>query len=99
MECPNCGSTNVSVQIIEKGQETKRKGIGLGGHVNNAARRHGRRHPRDVEPALEEVRGPQQDEDEEHDRGRVPGVRQHLAPERQEDDQVAPWRGARARAA
>lgn len=38
MECPNCGSTNVSVQIIEKGQETKRKGIGLGGHVNNAAR-------------------------------------------------------------
>lgn len=38
MECPNCGSTNVSVQIIEKGQETKHKGIGLGGHVNNAAR-------------------------------------------------------------
>lgn len=38
MECPNCGSTNVNVQIIEKGQQTKRKGIGLGGHVNNAAR-------------------------------------------------------------
>ena len=38
MKCPKCGSGNVVVQMVEKGQQTKRKGIGLGGHVNNTAR-------------------------------------------------------------
>ena len=38
MKCPKCGSSNVVVQMVEKGQQTKRKGIGLGGHVNNTAR-------------------------------------------------------------
>lgn len=38
MQCPNCGSDNCLVQIVEKGQMTNKKGLGLGGHVNNAAR-------------------------------------------------------------
>ena len=38
MQCPVCGSVNVQVQMVETGQKTKRKGVGLGGHLNNAAR-------------------------------------------------------------
>ena len=38
MECPECGSSNVNVQIISDGAQTTKKGIGLGGHVNNVAR-------------------------------------------------------------
>ena len=38
MKCPNCGSENVEVRLVEQGQQTTKKGIGLGGHVNNAAR-------------------------------------------------------------
>lgn len=38
MECPICGSQDVQVQLVEQGQKTKRKGIGFGGHMNNAAR-------------------------------------------------------------
>lgn len=36
--CPYCQSPNVSVQLIEVGQQTTKKGVGFGGHVNNAAR-------------------------------------------------------------
>lgn len=38
MECPKCGSENVIVQIAEKSTKGKKKGIGLGGHINNTAR-------------------------------------------------------------
>ena len=36
--CPNCGSNNVKVELVEQGQMTTRKGVGFGGHMNNAAR-------------------------------------------------------------
>ena len=38
MQCPNCGGTNVNVQLVEQGQMTTKKGVGFGGHVNNTAR-------------------------------------------------------------
>lgn len=38
MKCPYCGSENVQVQLVEEGQQTNKKGIGFGGHVNNSAR-------------------------------------------------------------
>ena len=38
MICPKCGSQNVNVQISQTGGKTKKKGNGVGGHVNNAAR-------------------------------------------------------------
>lgn len=39
MQCPNCNSENVQVQLVETGQQTNKKGIGFGGHVNNTARK------------------------------------------------------------
>jgi hypothetical protein len=38
--CPKCGSNDISVQVIQTTTTTKtsKKGIGLGGHVNNTAR-------------------------------------------------------------
>lgn len=38
LRCPSCGGANINVQIVEQGQMTTKKGVGLGGHVNNAAR-------------------------------------------------------------
>lgn len=38
MICPNCGSQNVSISLEETGSKTKKTSVGLGGHVNNAAR-------------------------------------------------------------
>lgn len=38
MICPKCGSQNVNVQMIQTGGKTKKKGNGVGGHMNNAAR-------------------------------------------------------------
>lgn len=38
MECPECGSDNVQVQMVEQGQTTSKKGVGFGGHMNNMAR-------------------------------------------------------------
>ena len=38
MKCKRCGSHDVVVQYVEKGQKTARKSIGLGGHINNTAR-------------------------------------------------------------
>jgi hypothetical protein len=38
MKCPKCGSNNCIVQIVQMGEVTKRSGVGLGGHANNAAR-------------------------------------------------------------
>ncbi len=39
MQCPNCGSENVQVQIVERGQQTNKKGVGFGGRANNKARK------------------------------------------------------------
>ena len=36
--CPNCFGHNTVVQVVEEGQTTTKKGIGLGGHANNMAR-------------------------------------------------------------
>lgn len=38
MNCPKCQSDNVNVQMVEKGQKTKKHGNGFGGHMGNAAR-------------------------------------------------------------
>lgn len=38
MQCPNCGSGNCQVQLVEQGQQTNKEGVGFGGHMNNAAR-------------------------------------------------------------
>lgn len=38
MNCPKCGGSNITVQMMETGSKTKKSGIGLGGHLNNAAR-------------------------------------------------------------
>ena len=38
MQCPNCGSENVNIQLVESGQQTTKKGVGFGGHMNNMAR-------------------------------------------------------------
>lgn len=38
MKCPECGSDNVNVQVVTDGAQTTKKGVGLGGHVNNMAR-------------------------------------------------------------
>lgn len=38
LKCKKCGSSNVSIQIMQRGETTKRKGVGLGGNVNNLAR-------------------------------------------------------------
>ncbi len=38
MVCPKCGSENVTISMEAVGSKTKKTSIGLGGHVNNAAR-------------------------------------------------------------
>lgn len=38
MKCPECGSENVTIQMMETGSKTSKKGNGLLGHVNNTAR-------------------------------------------------------------
>ncbi len=38
MQCTNCGGEDCTVQFVETGQVTTRKGTGYGGHMNNAAR-------------------------------------------------------------
>ena len=38
MVCPNCQSNNVTVSREEVGSTTKKKGNGIGGHLNNTAR-------------------------------------------------------------
>lgn len=38
MKCPNCGSENVTIQMIQGEAKTTHKGVGFGGHMNNAAR-------------------------------------------------------------
>lgn len=38
MQCPNCWSDNVMVQMEQVGSRTTKKGNGIGGHINNAAR-------------------------------------------------------------
>lgn len=38
MQCPKCDSENVIVQMAQDSTKTSKKGVGLGGHMNNAAR-------------------------------------------------------------
>ena len=38
MKCPKCGSTSVSVQMIETGSKTKKSGVGLIGNSYNTFR-------------------------------------------------------------
>ena len=38
MVCPKCGSENVTVQMVEVGSKTAKKGNGVLGHVNYTAR-------------------------------------------------------------
>lgn len=38
MKCPECGSENVTIQMIETGSKTSKKGNGILGHVNNTSR-------------------------------------------------------------
>jgi hypothetical protein len=38
MECPKCGSSNVNIELQQVAGKTKKKGNGLGGKMNNAAR-------------------------------------------------------------
>lgn len=38
MQCPKCGSANVSTNVVAAGAKTKKHGVGLGGHMNNTAR-------------------------------------------------------------
>ena len=38
MKCPKCKGENVTVEFVQTGGNTKKKGNGLGGHINNAAR-------------------------------------------------------------
>lgn len=38
MKCPKCKSENVTVELVQTAGKTKKTGVGLGGHLNNAAR-------------------------------------------------------------
>ena len=38
MNCPNCGSQNVTISMQEVGSKTKKHGNGIGGHGNKFAR-------------------------------------------------------------
>ena len=38
MKCPKCGSTNISVQMIQTGTKTKKSGVGLIGNSYNTFR-------------------------------------------------------------
>ena len=38
MQCPKCGSDNVTIQMEQVGGRTRKHGTGLGGNLNNAAR-------------------------------------------------------------
>lgn len=38
MSCPRCRSNNVTFTFVQTGAKSTHKGVGLGGHLNNAAR-------------------------------------------------------------
>lgn len=38
LRCPNCGSTSVTIQMMQVAGKTRKHGTGLGGNINNAAR-------------------------------------------------------------
>lgn len=38
MQCPNCGSPNINVQVVQDKAKKSNKGVGVGGNINNAAR-------------------------------------------------------------
>jgi len=64
--CPNCHGTNISVQLVEVGQMTTKKGVGFGGHA------------RSVQSLLEEVERHEQDEDGQLHHGNMPDMRLHV---------------------
>ena len=39
MVCPKCKSENVTISMEQVASKSAKKGIGFGGHVNNAARK------------------------------------------------------------
>lgn len=39
MVCPKCGSEYVSIEMIPEGGKVTKQGIGLGGRINNKARK------------------------------------------------------------
>ena len=38
MQCPKCGNENINIEMVQTGGKTAKHGVGLGGHINNAAR-------------------------------------------------------------
>lgn len=38
MQCPKCGSENVTIELVQTEGKTAKHGTGLGGNVNNSAR-------------------------------------------------------------
>ena len=38
MKCKKCGSENVTIELVQTAGKSKHSGVGLGGHLNNAAR-------------------------------------------------------------
>ncbi|AMM31011.1 hypothetical protein SA2016_0310 [Sinomonas atrocyanea] len=38
MKCVKCGGEDVTVEMLQTGGKTRKSGVGLGGHTNNAAR-------------------------------------------------------------
>lgn len=38
MICPSCSSENVTIEFVQTGGKAGHRGVGLGGHTNNAAR-------------------------------------------------------------
>ena len=38
MKCPECGSENVTIEMVQTAGKTAKHGTGLGGKINNTAR-------------------------------------------------------------
>jgi len=38
MNCPKCNGDNITIQLVQSEAKSSHKGVGFGGHVNNAAR-------------------------------------------------------------
>ena len=79
MQCPNCGSGNCQVQLVEQGQQTNKKGVGFGGHMNNAARTTTAVATFGMSNLLwKKIERYEQDQNREHDLGHLPRLRQHM---------------------
>lgn len=79
MECPKCGSEAVIVQVMETKSKTKKKGIGLGGHINNTARGLTAVATLGVSNLVwKKIQRHGLHEEQERRRGRLPEVRPHV---------------------